>query len=127
MYMYVWFVVNKYYCSETTTTQVCLGYMSRLSQSNHAYMYMYMALMTANQPETAVRHLLCLLCAYLFFHIRPVICVVLHDMYMCSPYLHVQLALYMHSAYETHIHIWWGQTSYIVIPGQRCFELTSSH
>ena len=24
-------------------------------------------------------------------------------------------------------HIWWGQTSYIAIPGQRCFELISSH
>ena len=23
-------------------------------------------------------------------------------------------------------HIWWGQTSYIAIPGQRCFELISS-
>ena len=24
----VWFVVDKYYCSETTTTQACLGYVS---------------------------------------------------------------------------------------------------
>ena len=24
-------------------------------------------------------------------------------------------------------HIWWGQTSYIAIPGQRCFEHISSH
>ena len=24
----VWFVVDEYYCSETTTTQVCLGYIS---------------------------------------------------------------------------------------------------
>ena len=23
-----WFVVDEYYCSETTTTQVCLGYIS---------------------------------------------------------------------------------------------------
>ena len=24
----VWFVVDEYYCSETTTAQVCLGYVS---------------------------------------------------------------------------------------------------
>ena len=24
----LWFVVDEYYCSETTTTQVCLGYVS---------------------------------------------------------------------------------------------------
>ena len=26
MFLFVWFVVDEYYCSETTTTQACLGY-----------------------------------------------------------------------------------------------------
>ena len=33
----VWFVVDEYYCSETTTTQACLGYVSLGHYSIHTY------------------------------------------------------------------------------------------
>ena len=54
------FVVDEYYCSETTTAQTYLG--CSPSQSSQAYT----VLMRANQPETAVRYLLGLLCTHLF-------------------------------------------------------------
>ena len=38
----------------------------------------------------------------------------------------VWLVCYAHCFHEKK-HIWWGQTSYIEIPGQRCFGLISSH
>ena len=57
----VWFVVDEYRCSETATNQACLGYVSRPSQSNHAYT----VLMRANQPYTLSAA--CLVCsAHLF-------------------------------------------------------------
>ena len=58
----VWFVDDEYYCSETTTTQACLGYVykSRSSQSSQAYT----VLIRAKQPETA--GLPGVLCANLF-------------------------------------------------------------
>ena len=41
----------------------------------------------------------------------------------------VHVHTFVHCLISLHMkkHIWWGQTSYIAIPGQHCFELISSH
>ena len=59
----MWFVVDEIIVSETATTQAYLGYVS-LCPSRAARAYT--VLMRANQPKTAVCHLLGLLCAHLF-------------------------------------------------------------
>ena len=65
----VLFVVDEYYCSETTTAQASLGYVSLEQLGIHG------ADTRASQPKTAVHHLPGLLCAHLIF------------MYMYSPLL----------------------------------------
>ena len=52
--------------SKTTTTQVCLGY---VSQGSRRAAIAYMVLMRPNQPEIAICCLLGLLCAHLFVHV----------------------------------------------------------
>ena len=56
----VWCVVDEYYCSETTTAQACLGYVSvgRHRVTRHQ--------LRANQLKRALQWLLGLLCAHIF-------------------------------------------------------------
>ena len=56
----MWFVVDEYYCSETTTTQACIGYVSLGLHRATTH-----SADRANQPEIAVRCLPCLLYAHL--------------------------------------------------------------